>query len=151
MSSARAIKYAENRLGVHEVYDTVEDAIKQLDSLLADLDKAQDSRRKLDDEYADREVEMIGEKRGMHPSMSDTRFKSEMRIWEREDPKLSELRSKLSEVRGEIQGLEYDAEILRHRIKAGSSRMEELGGYLNYLAAVRSEQTQAETTNKEEK
>lgn len=145
MSAERAIRYAENKLGVHEVWENLQKYLQDLDETLADLDKAQDRRRQLDESYADREVELIGEKRGVHPSMSDTRFKSEMKIWEREDSKLSDLRVGLNSVRSQIQGLEYDLEMVKARIKANSSRMEELGGYLNYLAAVRN---QAETTDK---
>lgn len=141
--SARALKYAEEKLGVHAVFEETVGLVDELDKLFADLDKAQDRRRELDDAYSDREVELAGEMRGVHPNMSDTRFKSEWKGWERADDKLRELRVELSKVRSEIQGLEYDADILKLRIKVGSSRMEELGGYFHYLAAVKN---QAEKT-----
>lgn len=141
----KALEYAEVKLGVHEVWENVQTLLRDLDSALGDLDKAQDDRRELDEAYADREVELVNEMRGVHPNMSDTRFKSEFRGWERTDKVLRELRVKLMEVRSEIQGLEYDIDLIKLRIKAGSSRMEELGGYLHYLAAVKN---QAETTKK---
>lgn len=143
--SAKALTYAEEHLGVHKVWENVQTYLQDLDELLADLDKAQDRRRQLDETYSDREVELIGEMRGVHPNMSDTRFNSEMKTWVREDQSLRATRVELNKVRSEIQGLEYDADLLKLRIKASSSRMEELGGYLHYLAAVKN---QAETAKK---
>ena len=133
----KALSYAENTLGVHTVYEELTGNIEQLDVVLADLDKAQDRRRGITDKMADREVELTNEMRGVHPNMSDTRFKSEWKGWERTDEVLSALRRDLLEVQGEIQGIEFDVEILRHRIKAGCARVEQLGGYLHYLAAVK--------------
>lgn len=150
MSGAKALKYAEEELGVHKIYESTQGYLEDLDIALGDLDKAQDARRKLDETYADLEVELINNMRGVHPNMSDTRFKSEFKIWEREDKALSDLRVDLNKVRSDIQGLEYDIEILKLRIKTGSSRMVELGGYLNYLAVIKQgSKTQAESTNKE--
>lgn len=143
--SSDARKYAEDVLRVHTVYETTQLAAESLDDELTRLDKAQDDKRKLEDEYADREIELISEMRGLHPNMSDTRFKSEFRGWERMDPELKRIRSELNIVKSVIQGVEIDVEMYRTRIKIGCARMTELGGYLNYLAGV---MTQAEKTNK---
>lgn len=144
--SNKALQYAENNLGVHVVWEDVQSYLADLDSLLADLDKAQDRKRQLNEDYADREVELVNEQRGVHPNMSDTRFKSEFKGWERSDSALRLLRVELNKIQSEIQGLEYDLEILKLRIRASTARMEELGGYLNYLAAVKN--ATAETTTK---
>ena len=146
--SNKALDYAEGTLKVHEVYEGVLQKLEDLDEVLADLDKAQDSRRQLDEDYADREVDLVNEMRGVHPSMSDTRFKSEFKGWERTDEVLRDLRVKLNKVRGDIQGLEIDRDLLKLRINAGCSRMEELGGYLHYLAAVKN-QAEKKTTREE--
>lgn len=143
--SAKALQYAEEVLGVHKDYEIAAGQLESLDETLSGLDKAQDRRRQLEEDYADREVELVNEKRGVHPNMSDTRFKSEWKGWEREDSKLRELRVELNKVRSEIQGLDIDAEMARVRIRVSCSRMEQLGGYLNYLAAVKN---QAEKTKK---
>lgn len=149
--SAKALKYAEDTLGVHTCYLVAQSQLEVLDEVLSDLDKAQDRRRQLEDEYADREIELIGEMRGVHPQMSDTRFKSELKGWERTDDKLRSIRVELSKVRSEIQGIEIDAEMARLRIRVNSSRMEELGGYLHYLAVVKQGAlTQAEQSNSDQ-
>jgi hypothetical protein len=135
--TAKALQYAEVTLGVHEVYDRVLVQLSDLDTALSDLDTAHDSKRDLNEQYADREIELIEEMRTVHVSMSDTRFNSELKAWKRQDTKLMKIQKDLNRVLSNIQGLEYDADLLKLRIRAGSSRMEELGGYLHYLAAVK--------------
>lgn len=149
--SAKALDYAENVLGVHKNYEIASGQLESLDEVLSDLDKAQDRRRQLEEQYADREVELISDMRGTHPNMSDTRFKSEFKGWEREDDKLRAIRIELNKVRSELDGLNIDAEMCRLRIRVSCSRMEELGGYLHYLAAVKqAAQTQAEKSNSDQ-
>jgi hypothetical protein len=142
--SSDARLYAETKLGVHQVYEKAKELADKLDDELTRLDKAQDDRRKLEDDYADREVELTNEKRGIHPNMTDTRFKSEWRGWERSDEKLRTIRRELNIAKSVIQGCEIEIEMYRIRIKIEAARMTELGGYLNYLAAV---MNQAEKSN----
>lgn len=142
--SQKALKYAEDTLGVHEVFTEVVDELTKVDTLTTDLDKALDQKRYLADAYEDRYVALIGEMRGVHPSMSDTGFKTRLREWEREDAGLASLRAQQNTNAGEIQGLEFDIDMCKMRIRIGTARMEELGGYLHYLAAVK----QAETLTK---
>lgn len=147
--SAKALTYAEETLAVHKVWNETQSQLSDLDKTLAELDKAQDRKRELNEQYADREVELASEMRGVHVSMSDTRFKSEWKGWERTDDKLNAIRVELNKVLSEIQGLEYDMDLLKLSIKAGSARLEELGGYLHYLAAVKlGTQNQAESAKK---
>lgn len=141
---SEARKYAEDVLGVHSVFEETVSEASQLDEELTRLDKAQDDKRKLEDEYADREVELVSEMRGIHPNMTDTRFKTEWKGWERQDAELSRIRRELNIVKSVIQGSEIEIELYRTRIRIGCARMTELGGYLNYLAGV---MIQAEKTS----
>ena len=145
---AKAIVYAEDELGVHEVFKEVVEELNALEVTLQELDKAQALRRELDEKYADREVELVHEMRGIHPSMTDTRFKSEWRGWERSDVKLRDIRIELMKVKGDISTLEVKVEVSRSIIKAGCARMEQLGGYLNYLAAVKNRAEHSEKLTK---
>jgi hypothetical protein len=146
--SSDARKYAEDKLGVHTVYRELCLEIAKMDDTLTHLDKAQDDKRGLEDAYEYREVELAGEMRGIHPNMTDTRFKSEWKGWEVMDPELIRLRTELNILKGVIQGDEIELEMCRTRIKVGSARLTELGGYLNYLAAV---MNQAETSDNTDK
>jgi len=135
--TAKALQYAEEQLGVHKVYEGTINLLADLDKVLADLDTAQDRRRELNEHYSDREVELIDEMRSIHVSMSDTRFNSEMKLWKRKDTKLMRIQLDINKVLSEVQGLEYDADLTKLRIRVGAARLEELGGYLNYLAAIK--------------
>lgn len=146
--SSDARKYAEDKLGVHAVWEELNAEIAKMDDALTRLDKAQDDRRKLEDDYDDREVELTGEMRGIHPNMTDTRFKSEWKGWERSDSRLREIRQELNNVKSIIQGEEIELDLCRTRIKVGSARLIELGGYLNYLAAVMNQAEKSDNTDK---
>jgi hypothetical protein len=135
----KALDYAENVLHVHREHERAKLQLESLDELLVELDKAQDRKREINENITDREVELIGEKRGLHSDMSSTEFKTRLREWEREDGKLTALRIELNSVLSEVQGIEYDVDITRLRIKTACARMEQLGGYLNYLAAIRNQ------------
>lgn len=147
--SAKALAYAENQLGVHSVFEGVQQHLEYLDTQLGDLDKALDAKRAVNEKIEDREAQLIGEKRGTHPEMTDTGFQTRLKEWRRKDPELQLLRAELNIALAEIQGAEMDLELTRARIKTGCARMEQLGGYLNYLASVKNAtppkvQTQAE-------
>lgn len=139
--SARAIKYAEDQLGVHAVYEQAQANRAVLDKLLAELDKAQDDKRRLAEEIADREAELLIEERGKHSDMSAAAFDQHTKSAKRKDPELKKLREAFNGSLSEIQGLEYDVDMAKVEIRIACSRMEELGGYLNYLAAVKAETT----------
>ena len=144
--TAKALQYAEETLGVHKVCEETLKNLADLDALLGDLDKAHDRKRDLNEKFNDREVELIDEMRSVHVSMSDTRFNSEMKLWKRKDSPLMSIQLEINQVLGEIQGLEYDADLLKLRIKVGTARMEELGGYLHYLAAIKATTPATSTT-----
>lgn len=150
MSDAlKALQYAENELGVHKVFEELTGYLNDLDVSTSDLDKALDRKRELEEKYTDREVELVSEKRGLHASMSDTKFKQEMVGWSRQDDSLNNLRSELNATKGEIQGLEFDQSVLKARIQVGSARLVELGGYLNYLSVIKTQAENAKKTKQE--
>lgn len=139
--SNRALAYAENNLGVHSVYEEATEAHKKLDELLADLDKAQDQRRSLSAMIEDRGFELLGIERGKHADMSATALDQHMKLVRNRDQPMKEYRARHDALVGEIQGLEYDADLLKLRIKIAVARMEQLGGYLHYLGAVKEAET----------
>lgn len=148
----KALDYAEQVLGVHSVFEEVQLNRTNLDGLLGDLDKAHDTKRALQAAIEDRTYELLSAERGKHHDMSATALDQHMKVVRNRDEAMREYRSKLDAVTGEIQGLEYDAEMLRLQIKILVARMEELGGYLHYLAAIKQAETltKATTTTEEQ-
>lgn len=144
--SMKALLYAEDKLQVHLVYEKASGFLEDLDGLLNDLDKAQDRRRQLVEQIADREADLISSERSKNPEMSATGFDQHMKAAKRTDSMLSTLRGSLNDTLSEIQGLEYDTDLLKMRIKVMTARLNELGGYLNYLSAVKQAENQKKTT-----
>lgn len=142
MSASNPVTYAEQELGVHKVYEDALAAQVELDALAASLDEANDSRRYLLDMIADREVELLDDERAKHASQSATWLKEHMKSAERKDAKLTELRGKMMEIDSTRQGLDYDYEVCKSKLRLLEARMNQLGGYLNYLAAVKQASTE---------
>lgn len=142
--TSRSLKYAEETLGVHACYQRAEGYRTSLDGTVSELDKAQDRKRILADLIADREMDLLIEERGKHATMSGAELERHMKIVKHQDSTLRGWRAELLGVSGQISGLEYDADMLRVSIKIEVARMEELGGYLKFLAAIK----QAELTQK---
>lgn len=145
--SAKAVTYAENKLGVHKVLQNAVDAQSELDSIFSELDKLHELKRSLADEVQDREVAVYVEERTKHTEMSATALDAHVKNTRRQDEDLINMRKETNENLNLIQGLEYDVEIQRNMIKMSCARMEQLGGYLNYLAAVKNAD-QADKANK---
>lgn len=145
----KGLAYAENQLGVHACYESANKAHNSLDEVITALDKAQDKRRTLTEAIADREADLLGDEWGKHPDMAASRMDHHMRLIKRKDSMLVQIRMQLNEAQSEVTGLEYDADVLKQRIKIESARMEELGGYLSYLAAIKQAEITEKTKNQE--
>ena len=143
----KALSYAEDQLGVHAVWEKAQSQLLELNGLYTDLDKSQDERRELVEQIADREGELLSDERGRHADMSAAAFDQHFKGVKRTDTALQGYRSKLTEVQGSISGLEYDVDFLKHSLRLSEARLIELGGYFNYLASVK----QDETSNKTDK
>lgn len=144
-----ALTYAENVLGVHACYERASAAQKELDEIVTDLDKAQDERRILADAINDREIDLLIAEQGKHPDHSVTALERHMKVVKHKDPHLAELRKQLSSKTSQVNGLEYDLDVQKVIVKMESARMEELGGYFRYLAAIKEAENLAKLQNQE--
>jgi hypothetical protein len=144
-----ALTYAEVTLGVHACYERANETQAQLDEVLTALDKAQDARRLLVEQIADREADLLIAEQGKHASQSATWMDQHMRTAKQKDTMLAGLRAQLRDSHGEIGGLEYDVEAFKARVRIECARMEELGGYFNYLAAIKQAENLTKTTQQE--
>lgn len=142
----KALKYAEEQIGVHKVYEDAKQARVALDGCLTDLGKARDQKRDLEFRLHDREMEVAADEYGKHPDMAQTRMDKHLKRALAQDDDWRELREQLSKVTGDIEGLEFDRSVFEADIRIAVSRLQELGGYFQYLAAIK----QAETANKSE-
>lgn len=143
-AGVKALRYAEEQLHVHSVYEAAQEIRESLDKTFTGLSEARDKKRDLESRIVDVEMEIASEERGKHPDMSAAAMEKHLKIALHRNDDWRELREQLSTTIGDIDGLEFDKSIYEVDIKIAVSRMTELGGYLQYLAAIK----QSETTNK---
>lgn len=132
-----ALQYAENHLGVHKVHEEAEALLAELDEAMNALDSATDARRSLDESISNYEMDLLIEERGKHPDHSEAAFQRHLKEVQHKDQTLQQMRSKRNAKAGEATGLELDIEHLKYRLKTKNARMHELGGYFQFLAAVK--------------
>lgn len=133
----RALDYAENQLGVHQVHQDAETAINELDVLMGKLDRAIDSRRVLDEQIEDQQMNLLIQERGKASEISQAAMDRRLKEVYHKDEVLRNLRATRATLTAEISGLELDIELMKYRLKVKVARMEELGGYFQFLAAVK--------------
>jgi hypothetical protein len=145
-AAVKALHYAEVTLGVHTVY---EDAIKQrdqLDKLMLELGDKRDAKRAIEAQMQDREFELMGDERSIHPEMSQAQMDKHIKVVFHQDPTLQELRQKHMAVVNDVDGMELDRSVFEADIRIAVARMTELGGYFQFLAAVKTQSTNTDNT-----
>ena len=137
--AVKALRYAENELGVHKVYNEARQARQSLDNTLTALSERRDSRRDVEERIIFRELDLTSDERGKHADMSEAAMARHLKLVFHGDSELQQLRTDLRELQDSIEGLEYDKLIAETDIKIAVSRLQELGGYLQYLAVIKSQ------------
>jgi hypothetical protein len=125
--------YAENELGVHEVYVEAQSANGELIGYHSNLLEAKDMRRRLTEEIADREAIIWRELRDKHPELSATALDGKAKLERRTDPTLQDLRRGLQEAQSTEDMHEQSIKACQNRISIATARMIQLGGYFPFL------------------
>lgn len=146
-AGVKALRYAEDNLGVHQVWLDAQAAREKLDSLLTLLSESRDHKRDLELQLHDREMQVASDEYGKHPDMAQTRMDKHLKQALSQDAGWRAFRAEISRMTGEIEGLEYDKAVIETDIKIAVARLQELGGYLQFLAAIK----QADNSNHSKK
>lgn len=133
----KALRYAEVELGVHSVHGNALEARERLDTVLTELSAARDKKREVEYILQDRELLLAGEERSKHSDMSAAAMDKHMKVVLTNDDEVRQLREQHIKIVGDIEGLEYDKTMAETDIKIAVARMHELGGYFEYLAAIK--------------
>lgn len=137
MPKSKALAYAEDTLGVHEVYEKALQAREELDATFSDLDSFYSKRREILDSITDREIEITVEERSQHPEASEAALERAAKISRSKDESLRKLRTELNHIESDIDGRKFDRSIAEHDIQIATARMIELGGYFGYLVQIK--------------
>lgn len=141
----KALKYAEDELGVHAVHEAALKSRQELDECLTALSEARDEKRSIELQLQDAELEVAADERGKHPEMSAAAMDKHLKVALSKDDRVRELREQHTKLIGDVEGCEFDRSIIEVDIKIAVARLQELGGYLQYLAAIK----QADTASKD--
>lgn len=133
----KALRYAENELGVHKVMEKAEKARAALDETLTLLSDHRDKLRDAEAELTDREMQLVITEKGKLPSESQAAFERHMKITVHSDELCEKIRGQIRQFRSDIDGFECDRAIAEADIRISVARLNELGGYLQYLAAIK--------------
>lgn len=147
----KALRYAEDNLGVNRVYDEACEQQSILSGLQDRLLAARSEKRRVEQTKADLEMEVVEEERRKHHDMSQAQMDKHLKVAFSNNGDIREARDYLSTLAGEIDFLEFEVDRAHQDIKIAVARMEELGGYLQYLAVVKHAEENRIKANQREK
>lgn len=137
----KAVSYAEDTLGVNEIHLVALTARTELDASFTKISELKDFKRNAEQKVSERELELIGDEHGRHPELSVAAMERHLKLELPKDPLLRELRGNVTMAISDIEGVEYDIRVFEADVRIAVARLNELGGYLTYLAAVKSAET----------
>jgi len=146
----KAIAYAEDQLKVHEVLNAALTAREGLAEAMARLVEARSSKRTYESQIRDREMDLTLHEAETHPSMSVAAMERHLKVTFHKDHLLRDLHQKVEESSLEIIQHESIAQLCEVDVKIATARMNELSGYLAYLAAVKQSQIVSEARQSRE-
>lgn len=134
MSKKDPVHYAEDDLGVHNIYDEARAHFddhsyytKQVESLNLQI-------RDIKTQIEDREREVVSDERAKQLDLSKTAFGEHLKEVLKADESLRAMRGDLSALEAERSNCELNLKNLSLGIQLRSARMEELGGLLYFYA-----------------
>lgn len=142
----KALRYAEQNLGVNAIYESCLELRGKLDETLSLLSEARDKKRELESKLVDVEMFVAADERGKHADMSQAAMDKHLKVALHSHPEWRTLRADLANLAGDMDGLEMDKAMHETDIKIAVSRMQELGGYLQYLAAIKQSEVAREAS-----
>lgn len=134
---ANPVTYAEVQLGVHEVFKYAEVLHDELVNCQLNLEEAQRNRRDETENLSVVEAAYIARMRGSNPDLSQTAFEKQIKLWMASSPDLVPVRRKLATAVDSVLFCEHSLRAVEMKLKIQIARMNELGGYLQYLAAAK--------------
>lgn len=133
----KAFDYAEQVLGVHQIHDQALVSRNHLEELHKQLLAERNRRRQLESALRDREMEVAEEVYNQHANESQAARDRLLKVALNNDGDVRETKEDLVTLAGQIDFLEFEVERVTQDIKIAVARMQELGGYLTYLAVIK--------------
>lgn len=142
----RAVRYAEDSLGVNDVFSTTVEIESSLRKLLAERAGIEQAVNGIKAGIELRTSDLRADVRGDNPTVSATAYESAVKDVLASDGKLRKWREELLSKTNRLLDLEAQIRVeeLEHRSRV--ARLHELGGYFQYLASSKNAVTAARAT-----
>lgn len=138
----KGLAYAENELGVHQVHENALSARERVRVSHEALIEQRAIKRRLEGEIDERQVEIIDGEYLTSLGISVAAMERHLKVMIPKDGKIRELRKDLATCITLSEQWEASLRLAEVDTKIAVARMTELGGYLNYLAAIKNQQSQ---------
>lgn len=133
----KAVTYAEVTLEVNSVYEGAQTLSREIAEAGSEVVALKSKRRDIETLLSERELDIITDEGTKHAAMSVAALERHLKVAIPQDDAVRELRRGITEV---IHLLEEAETLIRSKewdLKIAVARLQELGGYLNYLAAIK--------------
>lgn len=135
--SRKAVSYAEDTLDVHGVYQRADLLTQAIAVQRGNTVEQRRLKRQYESELTDLEFEIMSDMRGLHADKSIAALERLTKEAIHLHAKARELRGNLASVAGNMDVIEKAVSSMELDHKTLLARMTELGGYFQYLAAVK--------------
>ena len=141
MPGGRAIKYAEDNLGVNSVYERAQQLADEITVERGKLVLKRREKLNAEELYTDAELVFVADMRADNPDLSQTAFEKFIKGKIHQNPNLRKMRAELADMAYRMDEIEVDIRHLQNKLEIATARMGELGGYLHYLAELKAAET----------
>lgn len=135
------VQYAEQQLGVNETYDELQVAYKQYESQSDNLNKLKHNKRDREEDVLVSEQDIITKLRVEHSSMSQAQMDKLVKSTFFTDPAHKILRDAANAAAYAVEVVEAEVKLWDRKMNMLTARLNELGGYFNYLASLKNAET----------
>lgn len=143
MRRSRAVIYAEDTLGINSVY---EDCISLEEDLAPKHTRQAQLRasiREVTDRIEEREMELVEKVRADNPTISMAQLDRDLKLAMHNDEAYVQRKQQLREFKEELDEVENEIREIEIKLRTRTTRMQELGAYMAYLASVKNAVTAA--------
>lgn len=136
-AAQRAVSFAE-RQGLNSVYEEAKNLEDDLRVINKESTRLADVKREILEKISVVEADLTLNERAKESAMSATAFEQHIKLVIRKDRNLQSLRLELRTAQSQHDYMEANSKEVIEQIRLRTARLNELGGYFNYLAAIRS-------------
>lgn len=147
-SPSSGVNYAETQLEVHAVYEDCIAAQERLDKIHEGILSVKHSKTWAEESLKDAEAQFTIEQRAEFRELSQAAFDKQLKTSMRLDTNLKQLRQDIINYETNLATIEQQARSHESQIRILTARMNELSGYLVYLAALKNAQIQKDQKEK---